>query len=106
MLSRLWRLLLYDTKMNCSVWDRYLSLWYDRINSNLSEKQKSSWKGNKTRGLATDRITWPSFLQGLKILQYKHMEITITLRKERGNPVTIHQFVDLTEVNDDGGEDE
>lgn len=99
-LARTWRVLLYETRIQPHQWHQLLDKWQLRNQSeqyvgksNKPTKQKMSWKGNITRRLSKEKISWSCLMTGLSILGYEKMEIDIKLFR-RGKTRTMTITVD------------
>ena len=81
-LTKAWRILIYQSGLTASDWHTLLTVWQTKIaafgNPNADTVSR---KGNVTQTLSKKSITWNSFLRGLSILGYDKLEIDIRLYK-------------------------
>lgn len=81
---RLLRLLAIDGNVWPVLMDRYLN---DKTNNIPSDpKIRSSERGNLNKALTVTRMTWGSFMKGMKFISYlcRHIEIVFIVKPLRG----------------------
>jgi hypothetical protein len=96
-LSRLWRILLYETKIRGSDWHTRLNKWQQKMQRKYSDKEAASLKGNITKTLAKNNLSWRTFIRGIQILGYECMDIELTLWKNN-KPQKI--FLSIKDLSD------
>ena len=99
-LSRIWRILCVQTGVNAPVWNNQLDKWNRRNQRKGNKTALNSDKGNASRSLAEDSISWKSLMRGFDILEYDKIEIQITAHR-RGKTVVVSQMVDIVDSYND-----
>jgi hypothetical protein len=67
-LSRLWRIILKNKNIQGHQWEKLLQRWQEKSTLVFGDKIVSFKKNNLIKGLASDSMTWKTFMQGLQIL--------------------------------------
>lgn len=95
-LARLWRIILFRYNLSGSTWHKQLDKYQFRKHNTGSKKAKRSTKGNITRALATDKLSWGVLMTGLEIIQFDKVEIHLHLtRRGETEVVTVSLENDL-----------
>lgn len=84
-LAKIWRIILYKSFIRGDTWYRLISTYQERYHLLQSSKLGCNIKGNFTRELAKDRITWPNLMRGMEIMQFDEVEVNFICRK-KGKP--------------------
>jgi hypothetical protein len=100
-LTTLWRLILWRLDIKQVQWTRHLFIWAEK--GALKPNKKRYNKGNATRELASEKISWAVFLKGLAILDFVKVEITV--KAYRRNQSTPEVFDYVIEDVDDSQDD-
>lgn len=101
-LARLWRIILFQYGLSGNSWTRQITKYQDRISALSSRKGISNMKGNLTRRLAEDKLTWTSLERGLAILEFDHIRIELHLtRKGRTRVIGLDVENDELSIDDD-----
>lgn len=80
-LARIWRIVLVKYGVSFHQWHRSITKYQDKIIRISSKKGAANMKGNMTRRLVEDRLSWDTLLRGLAILEFDKIEITLRLTK-------------------------
>lgn len=98
-LAALWRLLLYQSNLKPHHWHRLVDGWRTQLSmSEMTEKELISIRGNISRVLAKDKISWTQLIRGFTILGWEKMDIQITLHKGNKKKVLNATVDNLLEV--------
>lgn len=97
MLAALYRKLLYENGIKPSKLEEIISEHAQKVKRNSSSGFNiGSYKGNLKKELLTDKLTWNSFIKGIKVLNPLKVVFTVTIRFR--NSETIHSVeLDLTD---------
>lgn len=76
-LSRLWRLTLYEARVTPLIWDINLSNYSEKAGVGKGCKEALDFKGNILKALVKPIISWNRFCQAVTILAGKETTITI-----------------------------
>lgn len=104
-LARAWRILLYETGLTAIQWHTLLNKWQAKVQKSSTEKEATNIKGNATRRLAKDIITWNGLMEGVYILEFTRVEVNLRLHK--GSKVReLNLDVDLTNIDMHSSDDD
>ncbi len=104
-LARIWRIVLVQNNITVQNWHSYISRYQERCKKFSSKKGTINMKGNMSRRLAADKLSWSGLMRGFNILEYS--KVTITVELEKGmekRKITI--VVPNDELNFQGDDDE
>ena len=102
-LARLWRITLFKYQINGRMWHKLMDRYQFRMERDLSSQGRSFMKGNTTRALSVDKLSWNALMKGLAILNFDEIKIQLVLTKAG---VTRTISLDVTDTLDDDEEDE
>ena len=80
-LARVWRITLHRYGLSPHNWHTLITKYQERVNRLSSEKGSANMKGNMTRRLAEDKISWGTLMRGFAILEFDKIEVTFRLTK-------------------------
>ena len=102
-LARLYRQILFETRVTPRHMDRLLQLWVADPRNAIPDdgKSRSTERGNLIRELSSRDLTWRVFLKGIRLLRPIDIHLEVHLRWSR-KKVTIHGFtMRLTDIEID-----
>lgn len=93
-LSRLFRLILADLRINHMLWNKLMRRYLDDPRNGIpnNSKDRSSHRGNLSKELRRAKMTWNVFEKGIRFLGPKWFRITIDMGWESGR-VTTHTIL-------------
>ena len=103
-LSKIWRILLYNTGIRGHQWHTQLSKWQTKLQKNMTEKKATSMKGNITQMLSKPTLSWSGLLTGFNILGYEKLDIKFTLWKHGKAQEINFTITNLSEEQQDENE--
>lgn len=81
LLARVWRIVLIKSAISGELWYRLITRYQERYRNLESEAKRTSIKGNYSRQLAGDRISWPLLMKGFEIIDFDDIEVNFKFRK-------------------------
>lgn len=81
-LARLWRIILNKYMLSGRQWQQQVTQYQEKVARSTTKKGGANIKGNLTRSLAKDAISWKTFLAGLSIIQFDKIRIEVHLTKK------------------------
>lgn len=101
-LSRMFRQMLMDLDVSLFSYDRLMQKYLDDPNNDIpkSGKDRSTARGNLSKQLYSDPMTFKTFLKGIKFLGATHVKFEIHLTRKK--KTTVHTVnLDLTNNHND-----
>lgn len=91
-LAKHWRIILAELNITTQKWLSLMADFvYDLRNGVPNNKSdQTSFRGNLTKELSRDQLTWKSFCRGLRFLKVRRMRIVTYLEHENGH-ISVHE---------------
>lgn len=99
-LARMWRIILFSYGLSGSSWQLLLDKYQTKMKHKHTVKGSANIKGNLTRQLAEDKLSWDGLINGLAILEFEKIEIELSLTK-RGETRVVKLEATTDEFNID-----
>lgn len=78
-LARLWRLLLFQLNVRAPIWEILLTNYTADCKDCMGEEKALNLKGNITKKLAKDELSWVRFCQGVSVFGFEETIFKMTL---------------------------
>ncbi|QAX96138.1 hypothetical protein [Vibrio phage vB_VmeM-Yong XC32] len=78
-LSRLWRLSLYNLDVRAPIWEALFQNYIYDLNMAIGKSKATNLKGNIPKDLAKDKMTWERFCQGLSVFNFEDVRFSMEL---------------------------
>lgn len=88
-LARIWRIILYKSFMTGGKWYRLITNYQERQLRLQTKRAGGNIKGNLSRRLAEDRITWTNLMRGIDILGFEEVELVMTCKKRGQEDIVV-----------------
>lgn len=98
-LSRLFRLLMIDMKIDAMRWGSLMNAYIKDARNDIpnNRRDQTSIRGNLTKEFARPQMTWKVFMKAMRFLQVSNVKITIEVtHSSRPNPTLTSVNIPLT----------
>lgn len=107
LLARVWRIVLIKTQVSGDLWYRLISRHQEKHRHLESNTKRTSIKGNYSRQLAKNKISWSLLMKGFEIMEFEEIKVEFKFKKgplEFTIPMTLkdkNNDLDLDEPSED-----
>lgn len=84
-LSRLWRLSLIQLGVTAARWDTMITDYIEKCKSAMEAGKANNLKGNLSKALAKDGLTWRYFCRGVTVYNFDSVKLKLDFEWENGD---------------------